>query len=139
MSTYAVSARPGSRRLRGLAVAATVGAALVVWIVARPLAGVDLAVRQGSGKAVQHVGLASVVIVSLLAGLVGWVFLALLERYTSRARTVWTAVALVVLLLSLAGPLGAGQNGGAKIALACMHLAAGAALIPLLARSVDPS
>jgi Family of unknown function (DUF6069) len=45
-------------------------------------------------------------------------------------------VALVVLALSLAGPLRGGTTTAAKTALACMHMAAAAVLIPMLARSV---
>jgi hypothetical protein len=76
-----------------------------------------------------------VVLTTLLAGLAGWGLLALLERFTTRARRTWIVIALVVLVLSLAaGPLG-GVTAGAKVALACLHLAAGAVLIPLLGRA----
>jgi hypothetical protein len=36
----------------------------------------------------------------LVAALAGWALLALLERFTARARTIWTAIALLVALLS---------------------------------------
>jgi peptidoglycan/LPS O-acetylase OafA/YrhL len=68
--------------------------------------------------------------------LAGWALLAALERLTPQARGAWTLVALVILALSLAGPLGGGTTTAAKTALACMHLAAAAVLIPILARSV---
>jgi hypothetical protein len=112
-------------------------AALAVWALAEPLAGVDLTVRTG-GRDKQQIGSDEVVLVSLLAGLAGWALLDLLERFTAHAREIWTATALVVLVLSLLGPLGAAVTVAATVALAGMHLAVGAVLIPLLARSAPP-
>lgn len=135
MSTITVSAgtRPAaSRRARALAVAATVAVTLAGWAVADPLAGVRLAVR--SGDTTRVVGPASVAVVSLVVGLAAWGLLALLERMTRRARGVWTGTALAVLVLSLAGPLGAATTA-ATVSLVCLHLAAGAVLIPSLART----
>lgn len=103
-------------------------AAVVVWLVAGPLAGVALNVNTG------EVGLASVVGASLVAGLAGWGLLALLERSAKKPRTVWTWIAVVFLVVSLAGPLTLAASGSAMIALACMHLVTGAVLIPLLPR-----
>lgn len=122
----------GRRRDRALAVAATVAATLAVWAVAGPLAGVRLAVRAGGD--VRPVGPASVVITSLVVGLVAWALLEVLERVSRRARGVWIAIAVVVLVLSLAGPLG-GVTTAATVSLACLHVAAAAVLIPLLART----
>ena len=129
--TTGMPARTGWRA-RALAVLGAATAALTVWAVAGPLAGVDLRVRLGSA-AVQHVGPATVAIVSILAGLAAWALLAVLEGFTARARTVWIAVVLVTLALSLAGPLSGGVTMAAKVALACMHLATAAVLILLLA------
>jgi hypothetical protein len=113
-------------------------AALAVWTVAVPLAGVDLTVRTDGGGGIRKVGSGDVVLVSLLAGLAGWGLLALLERFTAHPRRTWTATALVVLALSLLGPLGAGVGTAATVTLAGMHVAAAAVLIPLLARSACP-
>ena len=112
-----------------MTVAAAVSAAVIVWLVAVPIAGLDLLVRPG-GNATQHVRLGSVVVVSLLAALLGCGLLALLERLIpARARTAWTVVAAVVLLLSLAGPLTGGTTPAVTVTLSLMHLAMGAALI----------
>ena len=46
------------------------------------------------------IGFAPVIVVTLVAGLVAWGLLALLERVTASAKTVWTAVAVAVFLLS---------------------------------------
>ncbi|GAA5180663.1 hypothetical protein GCM10023322_13470 [Rugosimonospora acidiphila] len=132
-TTVRAGSRPRSGpRDRMLAVAATAVATLTVWAVAGPLAGVRLAVD--SGGDVYRVGPAEVVVVSLLVGLAAWALLAVLERFSRRARGIWTAIALAVLVLSLAGPLG-GATTTATVSLMCMHLAAAAVLIPLLART----
>jgi hypothetical protein len=127
--------RSRTRRARGSAVLAATGAGLLGWAVAVPVAGVHLTVRLGSAATSQHIGPAAVVIACLLAGLAGWALLALLERQTPRAAVIWTAVAVVVLVVSLlAGPLG-GVTTAAKIALACLHLLFAAVLIVGLRRT----
>lgn len=129
----APTSRRPHRRTRALAVAAATLTALAVWAVAAPLAGADLTVRTGSGT--QEVGPASVVIASVFIGLAGWALLATLERFTTKARTAWTATAVVVLLLSLTGPLTSGLTAGTTVALATMHLVVAAVLVPILVRS----
>ena len=134
--TRSRSARTGRGGHRALTVVAAVLTALVVWLIAVPVAGIDLLVRPGGG-ATQQVGVGSVAIVSLLAALLGWGLLALLERLLpARARTVWTAVAGVVLVLSLAGPLTGGTTAAVTVTLALMHVAVGVALILGLRRHV---
>lgn len=116
-------------RLRALTVVGTAVAALVVWLVATAVAGADLVVP-GTGR----VTALAVLVVALLVGLAGWGLLALLERFTARARTVWRIVAAVVLLVSFAGP--AGADGGAAIAwLLALHLVTGVSLILGLPRA----
>ena len=118
---------------RALAVAASSAAAVVAWLGARPFVAFD--VRRGS--VVHHVGLGKVVVVSLAAALVGWALLATMERFTPRAGALWTTVALVVLAVSLLGPLVAGIGGATKAALAALHLAAAGVLIPFLGRQPE--
>ena len=61
--------------------------------------------------------------------------LALLERFATRARAVWTAVAAGTLLLSmLVGPT-AGVTTAAKAGLAALHLVVGAVVIGGMRRS----
>jgi len=117
-----------------LGVIGAVIAALATWAVAVAILGVDLLARPGSGSA-HSVGATAVVSSSLIASLLGWALLALLEHRTSSARAIWTGVALVVLLLSLGGPLTAGVTAGDKAALAVLHLAVGAVLISTMRRS----
>ncbi len=110
-------------RKRASTAAAAVLAAIAGWAVAGPLAGVHLAA--GSTK---HIGVAAVIITALIAALVAWGLLALLERFTPRARTIWTVVAAVVLVVSLSGPLGA-PTAAAGLCLAGLHLMVGGIII----------
>ena len=122
---------------RAGAVAAAVLAAVVVWVGIDPIAGVDLqAPVPGEEGATHHVGLVAVMIPSAVASLAGWALLGALERLTARPRVIWTTAALVVLVLSLGGPLSAaGLSTLNQIALALMHVAVAAVLVPLLGRT----
>ena len=112
---------------RAITVAGGAAGALLLWVVNDPWGGVDLAVRRGD--ATQHIGPVSVVVTALLAGLAAWGLLALLERTVDRpARTYWI-ITLIVLALSLAGPLGSGVGTSSRLVLLGMHLTVGAALI----------
>ena len=106
MSITLSTTGPRGRHTRLLGVVAAPLAALLVWLAAVPLAGIDLAAR------------------------------AMLDRAGTRGRAIWTAVAAVVLLVSLAGPLGAGATMAAAIVLASMHVVVGATLIAALAPPV---
>jgi hypothetical protein len=119
-------------RDRALAVLGAVLAVLAVWVVAVPLLGADLLVR--TGDQTRPVGVGSVVAISLVAGLLAWALLALLERRPG-GRQRWTAVAVVLLVLSLSGPLTAGETAAAKAGLVLLHLAVAAVLIPGLRRT----
>ncbi|GIF69990.1 hypothetical protein Ais01nite_80250 [Asanoa ishikariensis] len=121
------------RRARGLAVVAATAATFTVWTVAHQIAGVDLVVDSGSGATT--VTPRAVVLVTVLAGLAAWGLLALLERSTSRGTRIWTWIASAVLAVSLLGPVGSADGTGATLALLAMHLATGAVLIPIMARS----
>ena len=114
---------------RALSVGGAVIAAVAVWIIAVPLLGLHLIVRFGNGSP-QSVGVDFVVGASFIASLLGWGLLAMLERRTSRARTIWTVVAMAVLLVSLSLPLSAGTTASTKSVLAVMHMSAAAVLIP---------
>ena len=124
-------------RTRALGVGGAIVAAVAVWVIAVPLLGVHLLIRFGSG-APQTIGIGYVVGATLIASLVGWGLLAILERRTPRARSIWTVAALVVLLVSLSLPLTAGISATTKVVLALMHVAAAAVLIPVLRSGSAP-
>jgi hypothetical protein len=114
------------------AVVAAVLAALAVWTIARPVFGIRLRPPDGFGPA-SDIDALNVVFASAFTSLAGWGLLALLERLTIYARTIWGIVAVSVLLLSLVTPLfGTGITAANRTALLLMHLAVGAVLIPVL-------
>ncbi|MFI6603447.1 DUF6069 family protein [Nonomuraea sp. NPDC050536] len=117
---------------RALTVAAAAAVALVVWALAALVAGISLTVRPGG--AVQSVGPGAVAAASLLAGLAAWALLAVLERTLKQPRRAWTIIAVVVLVLSMTGPLGAAVGVASTLTLAGMHLVVAAVLIPGLSR-----
>jgi hypothetical protein len=118
---------------RAGAVAAAVLAALAVWVLAVPVLGVALAAVPIGGP-VQDIGPVAVAAGPLCAGLSGWALLAVLERRAARPRRTWTAVAIVVLVLSLVTPLLGGVGSAATVTLVAMHVVAGGVLIALLPR-----
>jgi hypothetical protein len=133
MTVDAATAGP-RRRARLLAVAATVASAIALWALIEQVFGLDLRGPESGGAA--DVGPAQVTFVSALAAFAGWGFLAILERVTSRARSVWTTVAVVVLVASFGGPVsGTVFSQANRIGLIGLHLVVGAVPIPLLRRS----
>lgn len=129
---------PSNRvRDRSLAVAGAAGMALAVWIVADAILGIDLRVSMGFSEAAPAmvIGPALVAANAVIASLAGWGLLAALERFTSRAAGVWTAIALVATLLSLSGPVTGGLTTATTVTLVIMHLVVAAVLIPLLRRT----
>lgn len=136
-----IDARSSQVVARLAAVGSAVPAALLVWAAFELIGGVDLRAPAPGGAGETHdVGALTVVLPSLLASLAGWALLAVLEGRIRRARATWTIVALAVLLLSLAGPVTAtGITTANQLALASMHLAVAAVLIPLLARTSEPA
>lgn len=129
----ATSARVGLHRALGVGAAAA--AALAVWALAVPALGVHLLVRFGSGAS-QTVSPGLVVAASLIGSLLGWGLLVVLERRTPRARSTWTAAAIVVMVVSLSLPLSVAITLQAKALLASMHVAVAGVLITALRRTV---
>lgn len=121
-------------RDRALAVAGAVVAAVAVWVVGEPLFGNDLVVEQPGREPTDLNGVAFAIF-SLASSLLGWALLAVLERVTAHAGRIWTAVALIVLVLSFLPLLGIEATGGAKAVLALAHLAVGGVLIPVFWRT----
>ena len=132
--TYAPAATTRQFRTRALGVAGAVVAAVAVWAIEASLLGLHLDIRFGTGAA-QTIGVGLIAGATLLGSLLGWALLAILERRTSHARAIWTAVAAVVVLASLSLPLYAGIATSSKIAFVVMHLAVGAVLIPVMRAS----
>ena len=121
-----------SRARRGLRAGAVVGAVLancLLWLVASAL-GADFVLSDSVGKVV--LGLGTIIVFTLGFALLGWGTLAVLERFPRRARTTWTVIATVVLLLSLVPIFLEHATTGTRTALVLIHLAVAAVLIPAL-------
>jgi hypothetical protein len=137
MSTLNNSTRAARVQYRLLAVAIAVIAPIVVWIVAS-VAGVRLEVTSPMiGTLV--IDLPLVIVSTLPLALAAWAALVLLERRTPRARTIWTVVAVVVLVLSLPPLAFLDATVGTKVVLGVMHVAAGLPLIFMLRRGARSS
>lgn len=134
---HATAARRPRVLARGLSVMAATAAAVMVWLVAKPLLSIDLLVRPEGGAA-QQVGAGAVIAVSLAVSLLGWGLMALLERRTPRVRTIWTGIAVAVLLVSLAGPLASTSAASTKTVLVLMHITVAAVLIPAMRHTLPP-
>src|SRR5712671_300068 len=109
-------------------------AAVVIWVVATA-AGADLTVSFGPGQPIQKVTVINVVVAALVGSLAGWGLLALLRRFTTNARAIWTVIAIIFALLSLGGPLSTISSAGTKVALVAMHLAVATVTIVGLRRT----
>ena len=141
MSAFAPSKRPATlSRLRGAdRVVAMLGAVIgpvLVWLIATVGFGKQLYQPGFGGTAPEELSIWLVAATAGIAALAGAGVLALIERFSRRPAQVWLVVATAVLIVSLGAPLsGEGIDTANKLALASMHLAAGAVLIPLLYRS----
>jgi hypothetical protein len=136
MLTATVSAVPHIRQRRARALYAVAGAmaAVLAWIVEVHLLGIRLDVRFGAGH-LQTIAIGEVIGVSVVASVLGWLLLTVIERRTARARVLWTAIALAALVASLALPLAVATTSSAVAGLIVMHLIVGAVVIPGLART----
>lgn len=106
--------------------AAAAVAALLTWVAVTSVGGVDLAAVEGG--AVQHVGAVEVGLAAFVAGLVGLLALRLLGRWTPRSLTVWTWLAVAVLVVSMLGPASA-TSPAAAAGLVCLHIVVAAVVI----------
>jgi hypothetical protein len=136
MLTATTSTAPDVKqgRARALCVAGGAAAAAIAWAIEVPLLGVRLSVRFGAMHP-QTVAAGQVIGAALVAGLIGWLLLAVLDRRAPHARAAWTVTALLVLALSLLLPLTAGTTASAVTGLIVLHLTVGAVVIPGLART----
>jgi hypothetical protein len=133
-----ISGTPRRITTRALAVGGAVLGPVLLWVFAQVL-NIDLFVDPRNGQPAGPVPLSFIIGFALGAALLGWAALAVLERFTRRAATIWTALAVAVLLLSFVPLFGVGATAGTKTILALMHVAVAAVLIPVLLRRPSPA
>jgi hypothetical protein len=120
-------------QMRALAIAMAVIANVVILTVARVVNGEFPVATVGDDE--QSIEFSQVIVVTILVGLAAWGLLVLLERTTSRAVTIWLAIATAFFLISLLGPFTSGENTSSKVVLALMHLGAFTTIAPMMWRS----
>ncbi len=99
--------------------------------------GIDIQADDGERPgAAQTIGVTMILATSAVATLVGWALLAGLKRITRRALPIWTAAAVIILLVSMAGPFLGASTPAAAIVLALMHAGVAAVLVPGLRHTV---
>lgn len=128
-----VDHRRSTSRVRLLGVVGAGLAAVLVWVVAVPLLGVDLRITTPTGT--QTVGILVTFAFAVVAASAGWASLAVLERVTRRAIAIWTATAVAFLLVSLVPPFLNSVTTGAAVVLVLMHLVVAAVLVPTMRRT----
>ena len=133
MSETTLQATRTSSSTAVVTVLGATAAAVAIWVVAT-LAGADLTVSF-SGQPIQKITVVNVIVAALVGSLAGWGLLALLRRFSTNARAIWTVIAFVVLLFSLGGPLLATASPSTKVALVAMHLAVATVTIVGLRRT----
>jgi membrane associated rhomboid family serine protease len=105
---------------------------LVAWV---RLLGVELAVV-GTGSTRTEVGWSSVSVVAVVAFLLAWVTLRLLQRWLPRAASrAWLSMCSIVAVGSLAGPLIVADGPTNRAALICLHMVCAATVMTHLAPS----
>jgi hypothetical protein len=120
------------RRRRALGIVAALVAALAVWLLGH-LAGADYWITDSQGTV--RIDALVTAQVTVVLGLVGWGVLALLERLTRHGTTAWTVLAALVVLASLVPVLLVEATTPTRVALAAVHLAVGAVLVPAFRRA----
>lgn len=108
---------------------------LLTWVIAVPLADVELTVRSGASD--RQIGAGAVVVVAILVGLAATGLAVLLGRSASHPRRTWLMLAVAALIVSLAGPLGA-TSARAGATLAALHLVVGVTLIVGIGGTLTP-
>jgi hypothetical protein len=120
------------RRRRALGIVATLAVTLAVWLLGH-LAGADYWIADSQGTV--RIDALVTTQVTVVLGLAGWGVLALLERLTRYGARAWTVVAVVVVIASMIPIVLVEATTATRVALAAVHLAVGAVLVPTLVRA----
>jgi hypothetical protein len=118
-----------------VALAAATLAASAEWVIAHTLR-VDFTLTADGGSLV--LGLPSVIIVTAWFAGTGWAALAVVERCTQRALTIWTWLAAGILLLSFVPLFVEHATAGTCAVPATVHITVASTLIYLMHRTRQP-
>ncbi|MEV4760966.1 DUF6069 family protein [Micromonospora sp. NPDC049559] len=119
------------RRRRARAVGVAVAASSLLYLGARAL-GTDFVLTDPGATEPHPLILPEIAVFALVFGLLGWGSLALLERLTRHARTVWSVLAGTVLVASFIPVFIERATVDTRIMLCLIHVAVAAALLPML-------
>lgn len=133
VATPAVSAR-GALRIGGLVAATALVGNLAILLVGW-LAGADREVTQAGDT--QVVGVATVVVASLVPVLLGTLALAVTARWGRRAWAVLAWVGLVLAVLTIVNPFLVEATLATRVTLAAMHVVSGATWFVAIRRAVQ--
>ncbi|MDR7301967.1 DUF6069 family protein [Haloactinomyces albus] len=128
-TTQAVSVK-SIRSPHGTRAAAVVTAVIVpavIWALAVPVGDLELVVPQSGSP--MEITLVPVLLSSAVASLAAWAFLVLLERFTGKAKMIWTIAAVVLLAVSFLPLASPEVSAATRAVLVLMHLAVAAVLI----------
>jgi hypothetical protein len=118
-----------SRRI--VAIVSAVVATVAAFFLAKA-AGAELSVPAeigGDMSVTQEMPVGAVVIFTLVVSLLSWGLAALLERFTTKARTIWVIVAAIVFAGSLASVFRLGLDGSDAVWQSALHLVFGVILV----------
>lgn len=112
-------------------------AALIARAIAVTLFDVDFISYSGEvGHEAIDVGIRPVIVVPLIAGLLGWLALEIVERVAkAKAQFIWTIGAVIVYIATLAPLFPWDMPGKTKAALIVFHTLVAVIYIPLMART----
>ena len=122
------------KQMREVAIVAAIVVNVIILVVGWLVNGAFPVATTGSDE--RTVGFGQVILMTGVTGLIAWGLLAILERITSRAKTVWTVIAVIAFFLSILGPIDGGVDTASKIMLSLMHVGAAATIVPIMRRTV---
>jgi hypothetical protein len=123
-----------AKRLGAIAVA--VAAAIVAWLLIENLSGIEMMTPAVQGRPNMDIGPIPIAVSVIVATLIGWGVLALMERRAQNPRRSWTIFAVIGTVLSLGAPFsGEDLATNQRISLAALHVVTAAVFIPLMART----
>lgn len=118
---------------RAQTIASVVAANAIIWNFAVFIGQVDLSLK--GGGALESVGLLSVALSSAIATMLGWGLLTFLESRAAQPWRTWSVIAVIVLVVSMLGPLSA-ETATGTVVLSVMHAVAFAIMYKSFGRTV---